>query len=317
MRRVVKVLILASAIFVVPVGNISIYAQTGPDGPTESTDTSSTSGHWLYTLQVGNVFNSNINQDETNIKSFGVIPGFGIAYRSSAKHPLFRFNYEVGLHRYTNTDTWDRTSHFLETNFEKRFLKRFAAETQGVVSLKGSNEDRELADQYLIEEQIKYRINKENRFRVYAAYRIKRYRDDPGRNTIDPYIGAKYQLQHWNRSWTVGYRYDKSRSVNPRHRYIRWIYSGEFTTPLPGNYGALTLGARLQSKMYARLIRVDGMRVPRQDQKWIFSGFWNRKLGPHIEAGLLYVFEWQSSNQADKRFASHQVGAYIKYQFWR
>jgi hypothetical protein len=223
----------------------------------------------------------------------------------------------VGLHRYTKTDRWNKTSHLLETSFERRFLKNLAAETEAVVSLKGTNEDRELADQYVIEEQIKYRLNKENRFRVYGAYRIKRYQDDPGRNTINPFIGAKYQLQNRNRSWTVGYRYDTNRPVNPRSRYIRRIYSGEFSTPLANNYGSLTLGARLQSKLYARLIRVDGMRVPRHDEKWIFSAFWDRKISKNIQTGCLYTFEWQSSNLADRRFVAQQLGAYIRYQWWR
>jgi hypothetical protein len=316
MRKLVKLLMLAAAIYVFSVSHMTASAQTGGDQPTDTID-ASTSAHWLFTLSLGQAFSSNINQDETYVKSYGIIPGFGVSYRSSAKHPGFKFNYEVGLHRYTQTDRWNRTSHLLETSFERRLFKNWAAETEAVVSLNGTSEDRELADHYVIREEIKYRINKQNRLKVYGAYRVKRYHDDPGRNAIDPFIGARYQLLARNRSWTVGSRYDKNRPINPRGRYIRRIYSGEFSTPLPNNYGSLALGARLQSKQYARLIRVDGVRVPRHDNKWIFSAFWDRKISENIQTGCFYLFERQFSNQADKRFVDHELGFYLRYQWWR
>src|SRR6266849_3589332 len=154
MRNLIKLLLLATTFYVFLVSHLTASAQTQTDRPTETTD-ASTSAHWLFTLSLGQVFNSNIDQDEKHLKSFGIVPGFGISYRSSAKHPSFRFNYEVGLHRYTQTDRWNKTSQLLETSFERRFLKNLAAETEAVVSLKGTNEDRELANQYVIEEQIK------------------------------------------------------------------------------------------------------------------------------------------------------------------
>lgn len=315
MKSLIQLVLLATTFFLFPVCYLTVTAQTVSDSQPETSDTSK-SAHWLFSLTLRQVFDSNIDQDDKHLKSFGIVPGFGISYRSSAKHPSFRFNYEVGRHKYSKTDRWNRTSHFFEGSFERRFLRNLSAETDAVVSLKGSNEDRELADQYGIEEQVKYRLNRKNRFRVYGAYRIKRYQDVPGRNAINPSIGAKYQRVDGNRALTLGYRYDVSRPINPRFRYIRRTYSGEFSTPV-ANYGSLTLGARFQSKLYSRLVTVGGARVPRDDEKWSLSTSWDREVRKNLRAGAFYVFERQSSNLPDKRFAAHQIGAFIKLQWWR
>jgi len=272
--------------------------------------------HWLFTMNFGQVFDSNIDQDQKALKSFGLMSGLGISYRANPKHPSFQFDYEVGWHRYSQTDRWDRRSQLFVASYERKLAKHLSLETEAVGSLKGSTEDRELADQYVVEEQIKYRLNRSNRVKVYGAYRIKRYDDDPLRNTINPYVGAKYQLLTGRYSWTAGYRYDTSRPVNPRGRYIRWTYSGEFSTPLARD-GSLTVGVKYQPKLYARLIKSGETRVPRRDEKWTWSAAWGREASKNLFFGLFCAFEAQDSNLTDKQFKASQVGAHIRYQWGR
>jgi len=276
----------------------------------------SSTPHLLFTLNFGQLFDSNIDQDQKNLKSFGLVRSFGISYRNNPKRPSFQFDYELGWQNYTNSDKWDRRTQLFVASYERRLAKRLSLETEGTVSLKGSTEDRELADQYVLEEQIKYRFNRSNRFKAYGAYRIKRYDDDPLRNAINPYIGAKYQLLTGKRSWTVGYRYDTSRPINPRGRYIRWTYSGEFSTPL-SREGLLTVGVRYQPKLYARLIKSGQTRVPRFDQKWTWSAAWGREMSKNFAFGWFFTFETQNSNQIDKQFKATQVGARVRYQWGR
>ncbi len=56
MRNLIKLLLLATTIYVF---HMTASAQTQTDRPTETTD-ASTSAHWLFTLSLGQVFNSNI-----------------------------------------------------------------------------------------------------------------------------------------------------------------------------------------------------------------------------------------------------------------
>jgi hypothetical protein len=272
--------------------------------------------HWLFTTNFGFVFDSNIDQDQKALKSFGRVSSLGISYRDNPKRPSFQFDYEVGWHQYSQTDRWDRRSHLFAASYERRLVKHLSLETEGVVSLKGSTEDRELADQYVVEEQIKYRLNRSNRVKVYGAYRIKRYDDDPQRNTINPYVGVKYQLVTGSRSWTAGYRYDTNRPINPRGRYIRWTFSGDFSTPL-ARQGSLAVGVKYQPKLYARLIKFGETRVPRRDEKWTLSAAWGREASKNLFFGFFCAFEAQNSNLIEKQFKANQVGARIRYQWSR
>ena len=291
-----------------------VMGQEADDRKSETKDASKS--HWLFNMNFGQVFDSNIDQDQKRLKSFGLVSSLGISYRDNPKRPSFRFDYEVGWHQYSRTDRWDRVSQLFVASYERRLARHLSLKTEGVASLKGSSEDRELANQYVIEEQIKYRFNRRNRIKVYGAYRVKRYDDEPLRNTINPYVGAKYQLLMGNRSWTAGYRYDTSRPVNPRGRYIRWTYTGEFSTPL-GREGSLTVGAKYQPKLYARLIKSGETRVPRRDEKWALSAVWEREVRKQLFFGLFYGFETQDSNLIDKQFKANQVGTHIRYQWER
>jgi hypothetical protein len=289
-----------------------VTAQEADNKKSETKDASKS--YWLFTMNFGQVFDSNIDQDQKGLKSFGFVSSLGISYRDNPKRPSFKFDYEVGWHQYSQTDRWDRRSHLFVASYERRLVKHLSLETEGVVSLKGSSEDRELADQYVVQEQIKYRLNRWNRVKVYGAYRIKRYDDDSLRNTINPYVGAKYQLLSGSRSWTAGFRYDKSRPINPRGRYIRWTYSGEFSTPL-SREGLLTAGVKYQPKLYARLIKSGERRVPRRDEKWTLSVVWEREVRKNLFFGLFGAFEAQDSNLIDKQFKANQVGTRIRYQW--
>ncbi len=68
---------------------------------------------WSGLVRVGNAYDSNIDQNDTNNQAFGVIVGGGVQYVDDPADPSVTVNYETGLHRYHGTDRWDRISHYV------------------------------------------------------------------------------------------------------------------------------------------------------------------------------------------------------------
>ena len=288
-----------------------------PKRPQNEVSPSSSSGRVAFYVSLANLFDSNIHQDEEGRNSYGVVPGLGIYYRNHPDKPSLEMNYEVAFHSYTNTDRWDRVSHNFRTSYEHRLTRRWRSETTGQISIKGSSEERELTNQYILEQELEYRFTPNNRFGAFGAYRLKRYSDDPGRNSINPYIGGRFQQRlSGNRSWEVLYRYDHNRSQSPRSRYIRWTYGAEFSTPVFSRNNLLTIEARYRPQLYARQIRVNRERVPRRDQRWILDVSWQRPAWRDVQMALNYRFEKRNSNDPDRRFNEHIMGVTFTYRWW-
>jgi hypothetical protein len=273
---------------------------------------------WLY-AQVSSVFDTNILHDEQSLNSFGLVPSLGAHFQNDAEKPSLEADYEVALHRYGRTDEFDRTSHNLEVSYRRQFARRWYARTTGEVSIKGSSEDRDINNQYILEQQIQYRLNPANRLAVFAAYRVKHYPlADAAKSAIDPYFGGRFQQRlPGERGWGLSYRYDKNRSRGEKDRYVRSTYGAEFFTPVFNNrHDLLTLGAGYAPRLYARQVKVDDVRVPRHDRRWKFDALYERPLGQDVRLGLSYGFEKRTSNDPDKKFNSHLFGVTFNFKWW-
>src|ERR1044071_9311585 len=214
---------------------------------------------WL-TASLSTVFDSNVEHDERRIRSFGLVPSLGFHFRDNPERPSFEAAYEVGFHRYTRTDSFDRVSHYFTGAYRKRLPGRLSSRTTAEVSLKGSSEDRDVNNQYSLEQQFQYRLTPSVRLSAFAAYRLKRYPVvDAGKNAIDPYVGGRVaQELKGGREWQLTYRYDKNRSQDPKDRYVRRTYEAQFSTPLfRSRRDLLTVEARYSPRLYARQIKVD------------------------------------------------------------
>jgi hypothetical protein len=266
------------------------------------------------------VFDSNAEHDERRIRSFGLVPSFGFHFQDDAEKPSFEAEYEVGLHRYTRTDSFDRVSQYFTAAYRKRLPGRFSSRTTAEVSLKGSSEDRDVNNQYSLEQQFQYRVMPSVRLSAFAAYRLKRYPlIDAGKNAIDPYVGGRVaQELKGGREWQLTYRYDKNRSQEPKDRYVRRTYEAQFSTPLfRARRDLLTVEARYSPRLYARQIKVDGARVPRKDRRWVFEAEYERPLDNGVRLGLDYRYETRDSNDPEKRFNSHVVGVSFGFDWWK
>ena len=272
---------------------------------------------WVY-MSLSSMFDSNINHDEESLNSFGVVPSVGVHFQNDAETPSFEADYEVALHRYTKTNAYNRFSQNFTASYRRQFARRWVMRTTGEISLKGSSEDRDVNNQYVLEQQIQYRINANNRVRAFGAYRTKRYSlDERGKNAVDPYIGARFdQKLKGGRGWEIIYRYDKNRSQDPKDFYVRRTYGAQFFTPLFKNrHDLLTLEARYAPRLYARQVKVDGVRVPRRDQRWELDVLYERPLRQDVQLGLNYGYEKRNSNDPDKKFDSHLFGVTFTFKW--
>ena len=269
-----------------------------------------------FSATLATSFDTNINHDLVGVSSYGLVPSLGVHFQNSVEKPSFEIEYEVAAHNYTNSEEWDRVSQNLVVSYRKHLFGGWSTRTESEITLKGSSEDRELNNQYLLGQQLEYRINSNSRLQLVAAYRVKRDPIDSGSNAIDPYAGIKFiQKLPGDKRWALSYRYDKNRSWDPKNRYIRWAYETEFATPIIDRRTRLSFDLTYKPRLYGRTIRVEGERVPRHDDRWIFETRVERVLRSDLLMVFVYRFERRDSNDPEKDFKSNQAGVALTYRW--
>src|SRR5205085_1564358 len=83
---------------------------------------------WL-SASLSTVFDSNVEHDERRLRSFGLVPSFGFHFRDNPERPSFEAEYEVGFHRYTRTDGFDRVSQYFTGAYRRRLPGRLSSRT--------------------------------------------------------------------------------------------------------------------------------------------------------------------------------------------
>ncbi len=269
-----------------------------------------------FNATLATIFDTNIDHDPEGVSSFGVVPSLAVHFQNSVEKPSFEFDYEVAAHHYTNTEEWNRVSHNFAMSYRKHLFGRWSTRTESELTFKGSSEDRELNNQYVVSQQLEYRVSENKRLQLVAAYRLKRDPIDSGNNAIDPYVGARFiQKLAGDKRLALSYRYDNNRSWDPRNRYIRWAYEGEFAMPIHDHRNRLSFDFTYKPRLYARTIKLDGERVPRFDRRWVFETQFERLLRPDLKMAVLYRFERRNSNDPDKDFQSQQAGFALTYSW--
>ena len=293
-------------IFTIITTSISVVAQTKEEDRLRR--------RWWVSMSLASVFDTNITHDEQQVGSFGLVPSFGFHFRDNAERPSFEADYEVALHRYTNTDEFDRLSHNLTAVYRRQLAKRIYAKTTTEISLKGSSEDREINNNYIFEQQLQYRFAFNTRVAGFAAYRVKRYPFiEQDSNSIDSYAGAKVEQRFkGDRHVEFTYRYDHNRAWDPRNNYIRRTYSLSIV-----RRDSLSAEFRYSPRDYQnRTTRVNGVRVPRHDDRWVFDVTYTRFIRPDLSMAIFYQYEKRNSNDVDKLFTSNQFGLTFTFDKW-
>lgn len=285
---------------------------------TNQGDAPSRSRRLAFTVRLSNIFSSNLDQDDDNLRSYGFAPGFGAHFQNRSSNPDFEIDYDMTSHSYANTNDYNRVSHNIDAVYSRRLFRRLRSETSAEISFNGSSDtdNRSVSDQYTFSQAFEYRLSRRTRLHLFGAYRIRRYDDSEGRDAINPYIGGKFEQRiGGGRRWEVGYRYDTNRTESPRRRNIRWTYNAEYSTPL-FDKDRLTVEANYRPQLYARQTTVDGERVARRDRRWVLSAEWERRVWRKLGLNATYIFTNRTSNDSGEGFREHLVGVSLVYRFW-
>jgi hypothetical protein len=296
--------------------NHKIQPGTTKEAPRTLAETETRRRRLWFSATLATSFDTNINHDPQDVSSFGLVPSLALHYQNSVEKPSVEIDYEIAAHNYTNSQEWDRVSHNLVMSYRKHLFGGWSTRTEMEITLKGSSEDRELNNQYVLRQQLEYRVNENSRLQLVGAYRLKRDPLDSGSNAIDPYAGVRFiQKLAGAKRLALSYRYDKNRSWDPRNRYIRWAYETEFSTPIIDRRSRLSFDVTYKPRLYGRTVKVDGERVPRRDGRWIFETQFERVLRSNLLMVFVYRFERRDSNDPDKDFRSNQAGFALTYRW--
>ncbi len=260
---------------------------------------------WSLSAAASNVFETNIDRNQDNNQAAGVVLGLGGQYRNRTDRPSFTAQYQLGGHMYAGAPRWDRVSHNVRSTYERRLLKPLTFEAVGEISIKGSTEDRELGNQYIVSPRLQYRLPDNFRLGLETGYRVKHYADRT-RNATNPYGGVRLTRRFGRGRWDLGYRYEENHSDTTRNRYIRSTYSGDVTLPLTAQ-DSVGLELKFRSRRYERLVRVGDRRVPLRDLKWSLSPEWIHVLNPGLQLRAGYEFESRGANDPGRNYGAHST----------
>lgn len=272
--------------------------------------------NWSVLAKFSASFDTNLEHDPVGEKAFGFVPSITSGYQMRSSRHRLRFIYSFAAPRYTIDTDLTRVGNYFAAAY-RYSIGRWSFETDGEISLKGTNEDRETNDQYILTETINYRFDGKTRLGIYGAYRVRRFSaEDADRNAVNPMLGLKFSRALSEKiEWNFGYRYDENRAVSPRQNYIRTTYKTGFDIELTKN-DALDAEISYRPRRYKnRLVEIGDAEVLRRDKKWSFDAVWTHNFSPRwgFEAG--YQFEKQNSNDADKIFRNHQIVFSVFYHW--
>lgn len=260
---------------------------------------------WSLSTAVSNVYESNIDRNPDNHQTAGAVIGLGAQYQNRANRPWLTAQYQLGGHMYAGAPRWDRVSHNARATYEGRLFKPLTFEAVGEVSIKGSTEDRELGNQYIVSPRLQYRLPRGFRVGLDTGYRLKHYADRT-RNATNPYGGVRLGQRSGRSRWDLGYRYEENHADLTRNSYIRSTYSGDVVLPFTAN-DTLGLELKYRSRQYDRLVRIGSSRVPLRDEKWTISPEWVHAVGPQLQLRASYEFETRSANDPGRNYGAHSA----------
>jgi Putative beta-barrel porin 2 len=271
---------------------------------------------WSIVARFSTSFDTNLEHDPVPVRAFGFVPSITAGYQFRSSNQRLRFIYSFAAPRYTIATDLNRFGNYFAAAY-RYSVGRWSFETEGEVSLKGTNEDRETSNQYILTETIGYRFNKKTRLNVYGAYRIRRFpRADSDRNAVNPMLGLKFSRQLTKKiDGNVAYRYDENRAAGARQNYIRSTYKAGLDFQLTKNDSLNTEFSYRPRRYTSRFIKIGNTKVLRRDEKMSFDVVWKHNFSPRwgFEAG--YQYEKQDSNDPEKLYRNHQVFFSIFYRW--
>lgn len=259
-------------------------------------------------------FDSNINHNEDDLDSFGMVPAVMAQLRSRRIKPVAQLNYHVARHNYSGTDRWDRFSHLLVGVLRQDQDGSFRTETRGEISVAGTSEDRDLSNQYQVAQNLEYRFTDDYRLNLYGTLRWKRF-DVDTRNEFKPNVGVEFEQKLDNDAELKFEVRWETKIIDDRDsRYKRWTFTLDYDVPVSATSG-LEFFVENRRKLYEfDEVEIEDEDFLRRDFQWKFGVAWTKQLTDRLRFKTDYVFERRDSSNPEKLFDAHLVDMSIYFR---
>ncbi|MDQ2987103.1 MAG: hypothetical protein M3R13_10365 [Armatimonadota bacterium] len=259
------------------------------------------------------VHDTNIDRDDQRIKSWGVVYGAGLQYKSDADKPLFEASYEVAKHNYSSFDEFDRVSHAFSGIVHHKFSDQWRADLLAEVAFKGSSEDRDINDSVSIQPRFEYRITDDERLKLRMNYRWRKPPIDPNGRHQNRYAEFIYEKRlPRNHTISASIRHEINRSVFDGNHYNRTIYGVEWETE-PTDKDTISIELKFKDRRYT--VREVTKGVQRQDESWVIEADWEHFFDTRWSVLVDYRMERRTSNDPDEDFIQRVFGLGTKLRF--
>jgi hypothetical protein len=303
--------VLAIGLLLLPISRAAAQSEGEASGRTAAQ-----SRLWGASVTFRSGFDSNIDHDEVGLDAFGVAVGTGFRLQTSVDRPLLQFEYEVGRHSYRTAPQWNRVSHNLRAVVERRVARRLTLGADLEGSFKGSTEDNDLSDQFILKPHAELRLHGQNRLEIYGAHRVRRYPDSAERDATNRYVGVEYKGRvESGERWALGFRREVNEGAGLRYQYDRDTFYVEHSTPMPKR-GSLQVEVKYRSRIFRhRLAEVDDVDVPRHDQYWIPRASWLHPVTSRLDVELGYTFDRRTSNNLGSDYRAHYTSLMLRVHY--
>lgn len=244
---------------------------------------------------------SNIERDDRPTSSFGSSLFAGLTYKNPIPKPTLTLDYELARHEFSHSSTWDRVSQQLAVEYSKKASDLWEPFVQAEISLKGSSEDREIFDQYLIKPGVTYEIDGATRLVLEQAFRRRIY-DDNAQTAANSYTELTLRRRiAKGRRLDLSARREQNNANDSRYDFDRTSYAVEYQQDL-SKASRLTLEARVKLKDYTSRTIKKPTDPLRRDNNLIFTALYENALSDNWIFSFEFRFEGRDSNEIGKPF---------------
>lgn len=257
--------------------------------------------------RVSGVFDSNIDHDPVSRRSYGTLARVGAGIQSARVRPFLTARYDFALHRFANTEEWNRATHDFSVELAPS-LPPVRLRLGAAVRLGSWTEDRQPADQIILRPHLEIRPTPIHLLDLYVVQSARRIAAGvESRSDTFRLAGLGYYIWWHGGGLRFDGRYEVNESEFERSRYTGWTGYSWIRVPLAAS-NRLTLQTAHNRRRYARSFVDQAGTVTRADRRWTFSVSLTSELAEaQWELGMKYEFEDNWSNDAYAVYRAHRV----------
>jgi hypothetical protein len=271
---------------------------------------------WSVDLTVSGIYDSNPDRDEEDEQGTGgLLAGFAVGRQNRATRPSLQGQYAVTARTYSHSARWNRVSHRLRADYERRVAKRWSAGAAAFISLNVPTPEFPRADQLVFIPSLEFQPSRLHRARIYLALRERWYRDSLRSSAFSPYGGIDYRLRlgpwHYGDLW---YRLERNNAELAAYRFVRSSWGIDYTRPLTVRQ-RVRVGLIHRSDHYDQPFDLGTLRIDQTYERWILSGSWMRDVDRvwRLQADYRFLSGRPSGPEPD--FESHRFAGTIRYHW--